>query len=424
LNIAGPSGASATIGSDENGIAFSAKGFATPFINIGPNINAIDAPGAIGGWVLAPTGTLGAPDYDLVAQQKLPGISVPAGLTGPVFSLIRNPTFTGPTGIQGQNGITGGLTLFFDTVGGSISGAAPTPVSGTLQTIPTQTAQTMIVYSSSTSGAVTNVRVGSFITAADQIVSPILPGLWSTNIYATTTETTMYYYVIISSVDADGSTNKSQLVSGSASPVVIGAQGVYTQDLYVPTTTLVAGKRIIIDLYVNNTSGNNHQVTFEFRSTTLSHVHTTIIGNVATGPTGPQGPTGPAPVIPTLTTNGYNTATVSPTLTVDAFTLRMLDASKLVQIATVTGTINFYWSGTTVYWDTPTKALYYSSGSGTVEVTTTYVNIDQNDPPRGIGSGGDTMTFTLQDTTNSRVYQVIVTKTAGSGCVFAVNRYV
>jgi hypothetical protein len=103
----------------------------------------------------------------------------------------------------------------------------------------------------------------------------------------------MYYYVIISSVDADGTTGKTQLVSGAATPVIIGAQAVYTQDLYVPTTTLVTGKRIIIDLYVNNTSGNNHVVTFEFRSTSLSHVHTTIIGNVGTGPTGITGPTGP-----------------------------------------------------------------------------------------------------------------------------------
>ena len=89
LNIAGPSGANATLGSDQNGIAYTQKGFATPFINIGPSISAIDDPGAIGGWVLGPTGTLGAPGYDLIAQQKLPGASVPAGLTGPVFSLIQ-----------------------------------------------------------------------------------------------------------------------------------------------------------------------------------------------------------------------------------------------------------------------------------------------------------------------------------------------
>jgi hypothetical protein len=89
LNIIGPSGANATIGSDQNGIAYAQQGFATPFINIGPSISAINDPGAIGGWVLGPTGTIGSNDYDLIAQQKLPGAAVPAGLTGPVYSLIQ-----------------------------------------------------------------------------------------------------------------------------------------------------------------------------------------------------------------------------------------------------------------------------------------------------------------------------------------------
>jgi hypothetical protein len=128
--------------------------------------------------------------------------------------------------------------------------------------------------------------------------------------------------------------------------------------------------------------------------------------------------------IPSYFNNGYNTALVSPTLTVDAFTLIMQDTTKIVQIKSVTGTIALYWSGTTTYWNTPTAAVYYSSGAGTVSVTTSYTNIDTNASPKAIGSGGDTMTFTLQDTTNSKVYQVIATKTASSGCVFAVTRYV
>jgi hypothetical protein len=40
----------------------------------------------------------------LIAQQKLPGASVPAGLTGPIFSLLKN---TGPTGNTGSTGSTG-----------------------------------------------------------------------------------------------------------------------------------------------------------------------------------------------------------------------------------------------------------------------------------------------------------------------------
>jgi hypothetical protein len=112
------------------------------------------------------------------------------------------------------------------------------------------------------------------------------------NLYALSNNaTSVSYYATISSVDANGTTDKTLIVSGSTGSVNIpNAQGVYTQDLFVPTTTLVAGKRIIIDLFVNNASGNGRTVTFEFRSTTLSHVHTTIIGNVGTGPTGPTGP--------------------------------------------------------------------------------------------------------------------------------------
>jgi len=91
LNISGPIGSNVvgTLGTDQNAIVYTEYGFATPFINIGPSINAIDNPGDIGGWVIAPTGILGSPDYDLVAQQKLPGASVPAGLTGPIYSLIK-----------------------------------------------------------------------------------------------------------------------------------------------------------------------------------------------------------------------------------------------------------------------------------------------------------------------------------------------
>jgi hypothetical protein len=128
--------------------------------------------------------------------------------------------------------------------------------------------------------------------------------------------------------------------------------------------------------------------------------------------------------IPSYFNNGYNTALVSPTLTVDAFTLIMQDSTKIVQIKAVTGTIALYWSGTTTYWNSPTAAVYYSSGAGTITVTTSYTNIDTNASPKSIGSGGDTMTFTLQDTTNSKVYQVTATKTASSGCAFAVTRYI
>jgi hypothetical protein len=109
INIAGPTGTSvvATIGSDENAIAYAKSGFATPFINIGPAVSTPLNEGNIGGWVIGPTGTQGATGYDLFAQQKTVGAAFPAGLTGPTYSLILNPspktiTAGGTVGTNGQ----------------------------------------------------------------------------------------------------------------------------------------------------------------------------------------------------------------------------------------------------------------------------------------------------------------------------------
>jgi len=105
LNISGPEGVSAQLGSDQNGIAYTAKGFATPFINIGPSTNTLD-PGSIGGWFIGPTGTYGEAGYDIILQQKFPGSNLPAGFEGPVYSLTKGAS-TGPTGEIGHTGTTG-----------------------------------------------------------------------------------------------------------------------------------------------------------------------------------------------------------------------------------------------------------------------------------------------------------------------------
>ena len=112
LNIAGPVGstAQATLGSDQNGIAYTKYGFATPFINVGPAINN-PISGAVGGWQIysiGPTGPTGVAT-DLVVQLNSP--TGYTGLTGPIYSLISGKTgATGPTGI-GATGATGmGIT--------------------------------------------------------------------------------------------------------------------------------------------------------------------------------------------------------------------------------------------------------------------------------------------------------------------------
>ena len=103
INISGPSNVVATIGADKNATIYTEYGFATPFINIGTAIDLLD-PDAIGGWVIGPTGTYGTDEYDLIVQQKIPGVGLPAGLTGPMYSLIKR---VGPTGLQGIQGVTG-----------------------------------------------------------------------------------------------------------------------------------------------------------------------------------------------------------------------------------------------------------------------------------------------------------------------------
>jgi hypothetical protein len=106
LNISGPTGSSipATIGSNLSGIAYSQFGFATPFLNVGPNINALAPLGSIGGWQIYGTGPSGGAFTDLVAQLINTGGT---GLQGPAYSLLFNNGYTGATGSTGSQGIQG-----------------------------------------------------------------------------------------------------------------------------------------------------------------------------------------------------------------------------------------------------------------------------------------------------------------------------
>ena len=96
----------AQISSDDNGIAYSQYGFATPFINIGPTIGI---PKAVGGWHISATGTALTPSFDLIAQENTVD-----GVTGPIYSLLnKTPGPIGPTGPTGPIGPTGqsGITI-------------------------------------------------------------------------------------------------------------------------------------------------------------------------------------------------------------------------------------------------------------------------------------------------------------------------
>ena len=101
LNIYNNSGNIASIGADEQGIAFVDGGLATPFIGVG---SSKLYPYAIGGWRIGPTGIQGEDSYDLVAvEYNIPG----TGVTGPYYSLIKRVGPTGPTGAQGVQGDVG-----------------------------------------------------------------------------------------------------------------------------------------------------------------------------------------------------------------------------------------------------------------------------------------------------------------------------
>jgi hypothetical protein len=85
LNIAGPSGSEATIGTDLAGIIYTQSGFATPTVVVGPSPGAT---GAVGGWLVGPTGTAGSTSYDLIAQENVN--TAFGGTTGPAYSLIKD----------------------------------------------------------------------------------------------------------------------------------------------------------------------------------------------------------------------------------------------------------------------------------------------------------------------------------------------
>jgi hypothetical protein len=224
------------------------------------------------------------------------GIQGPTGNTGPTGatgstgapSTITGPTGqTGPTGVQGTNGVSGGLVLFLDTAGGSA------PQTGTLDLVADTGLQTTLV--SGTQTDVSDFLMGTFLTnEGDLTTTFIASGIWDINLHAFANDTGVSYYAIIESVDADGSSNPIAIADGTGAPDGIGTAGEqYVHSLYVPSVTLAdLTKRIRIRLFANFV-GASRSVTFAFRDQTVSHVHTTILQSLPTGPTGATGVTGP-----------------------------------------------------------------------------------------------------------------------------------
>ena len=232
--------------------------------------------GATGFGATGPTGAVGATgDIGHTGATGATGF----GATGP----------QGPTGPQGLNGVSGGLVLFMDNAGGAI------PQTGTLLDSYNNSAQTKI-----TTGNITNTNDVLLATFTDALGSSkttlILSGYWDFNVYFSAATTAgVSYYASVYYVDSDGVSNPVVISAGTTATaigVTAGLQQIYTYSLLVPATTLPdTTKRIQVRLY-GNFVGTNRSCEIELRDSTVSHVHTTLLTNVGTGPTGSTGAMG------------------------------------------------------------------------------------------------------------------------------------
>ena len=305
INIAGPSGStqSGTIGSNLSGIVYTASGFSTPFINIGPSINEFAPLGTIGGWAISGTGPTGSNYTDLVAQLISTGGS---GLTGPVYSLLSSTT--GPTGSQGYNGVSSGAVFYLD----SPTGTSPLS-NGSLLLIPNQGTGTTI-----TTGltSASDIVVNKFRSVAGEIFSQVvLGGSWDLNIYADLqgNSSTISLYMVIYQIN-DANVQIKTLGTSVVDQTQINNTGfpqLYTNSVYIPTTTLTAlgvgitSYRIEVDVRGTMPSGGSNTLYTYYRDSYQSHIHTTLLSTTA-AVTGPTGPTGPA-LNPIINSDASNT---------------------------------------------------------------------------------------------------------------------
>ena len=182
LNIAGPPGYNdATIGTDDNGIAYSQHGFATPFINIGPNESI---PKAVGGWRIGPTGTQGIAGYDLIFQEN----NTSGVLTGPQYSLLQKPP-------------ANGYILTVDKVYGNNTNANISPYYNAFSTI---------------GAAITYISNNSLATASTPVVIKVNPGIYAEAI-------SIPSYTTISGASVSSVTIQQATITSSTNVITMGS---------------------------------------------------------------------------------------------------------------------------------------------------------------------------------------------------------
>ena len=135
--------------------------------------------------------------------------------------------------------------------------------------------------------------------------TPLVPGLWDVNIYASLTnnganDIGAIYPVIYYSSGVPGASpppvGATQIATGIGNPVEVSGTSdkQYTSSVYVSSSAVIPQNNYLsVYIYGARVSGN---VTLKlyFRDSTLSHIHTTLLANYGpTGFTGPTGSTGP-----------------------------------------------------------------------------------------------------------------------------------
>lgn len=116
-------------------------------------------------------------------------------------------------------------------------------------------------------------------------------------------------------------------------------------------------------------------------------------------------------------TNGYNNWKGNTYANVDNISASVF-ANGQPALSSVSGTLNYFWSATSVMSNHPIIGNTSTGGA----VTTSRQSFGL---PWTLSSGGDTVTAIIQDQDLKRAYTVIYTQTVGSGnCAIVVERLV
>jgi hypothetical protein len=231
LNIQGPEGAFATIGSDNQGIAYAQSGFAAPFFNVGPSKLI---PSASGGWKIGPTGIQGQPDYDLIITQVDP---LTGDISGSSYSLTHGTT--GATGFTGHIGLTGAT--------GHIGLTGVTGVTG----LTGPAGQFAGIFKQDLSGITINTDAsGLDILTENNSVYRISSSNANRAIYGLVGGTIGRYVVIINDTTHDLTFHYEETTHGVTD----------INRFYLPTNTIVIGERGSISLVYSTVSNGNRWV--------------------------------------------------------------------------------------------------------------------------------------------------------------------